>query len=143
MQRIAYYFGFPTSQERLEDAEDFALRYGLDLEGGWSKFVDLMRLGLAERLKERSQLDNAISRLMGSEVIAPETSFGTHIVGTGVSTMKLPVIILEGDFVVSKCYGVRLPITDPVAEELREYFQRNFNIESVRFERISINSDAK
>jgi hypothetical protein len=141
MQRIAYYFGFPTSQERLEDAEDFALRYGLDLEGGWSKFVDLMRLGLAEKQKERSELDNAISRLMGSEVVAPVTSFSTHAVGTGISNMNLPAIILENDFVVSKDYGIRLPITDSVAEELREYFQRNFNIESVSFERISRNSD--
>ena len=51
--------------------------------------------------------------------------------------MKLPVIVLEHDFVVSKDFGIRLPITDPVAEELREYFQRNFNIESVSFSRIS------
>ena len=137
MNEIAYYFGFPTSQERIDDAEDFAWRYGLDLEGGWLKFIDLMRLGLAEKLKERSEMDNALSRFVGSEVIAPATSFQTHTVGTGASTMKLPVIVLGNDFVVSKDYGIKLPITDPVAEELREYFQRNFNIESVKFERIS------
>jgi len=140
MNEIAYYFGFPTSQERIDDAEDFAGRYGLDLEGGWLKFIDLMRLGLAEKLKERSEMDNALSRFVGSEVIAPATSFQTHTVGTGASTMKLPVIVLGNDFVVSKDYGIKFPITDAVAEELREYFQRNFNIESVSFERISRNS---
>jgi hypothetical protein len=137
---IAFYFGYPTSQERMDDAEDFAERYGLDLESGWLKFIDLMRLGLAEKLKERSEMDNALSRFIGSEVIAPATSFGTHTVGTGASTMNLPVIFLEHDFVVSKDYGIKLPITDSVAEELREYFQRNFNIESVSFERISRSS---
>ena len=135
--KIAFYFGFPTSQERIDDAEEFAERYGLNLEGGWLKFIDVMRLGLAEKLKERSEMDNAFSRFIGSEVIAPATSFQTHTVGTGASAMKLPVIVLERDFVVSKDYGIRLPITDPVAEELREYFQRNFDIESVSFERIS------
>jgi len=133
---IAFYFGFPTSQERIDDAEDFAERYGLNLEDGWLKFIDVMRLGLAEKLKERSEMDNAFSRFIGSEVIAPVTSFGTHTVGAGASTMKLPVIVLERDFVVSKDYGIRLPITDTVAEELREYFQRNFNIESVTVRRI-------
>ena len=134
---IAYYFSLPTSQERIDDAEHFAECYGLSLEDGWLKFVDVMRLGLTEKLKERSEMDNAFSRFIGSEVIAPATSFDTHTVGTGASTMKLPVIVLEYDFVVSKDYGIRLPITDTVAEELREYFQRNFNIESVSFERIS------
>ena len=137
MHKIAYYFGFPTSQERIDDAEEFAERYGLNLEGGWLKFIDLMRLGLAEKLKERSEMDNALSRFIGSEVIAPATSFQTHMVGTGASAMKLPVIVLEHDFVVSKDYGIKFPITDSIAEELREYFQRNFNIESVSFERIS------
>jgi len=58
------------------------------------------------------------------------------MVGTGASAMKLPVIVLENDFVVSKDYGIKFPITDSVAEELREYFQRNFNIESVGFKRL-------
>jgi len=102
-----------------------------------------MRLGLAEKLKERSEMDNAFSRFIGSEIIAPATWFGTHTVGTGASTMKLPVIFLEHDFVVSKDYGIRLPITDAVAEELREYFQRNFNIESVSFERIQKSTTRK
>ena len=136
MHKIAYYFGFPTSQERIDDAEDFAERYGLDLEGGWLKFIDLMRLGLAEKRKERSEMDNALSRLMGTEVIAPATSFGTHKAGIGASTMKLPVIVLEHDFVVSNGYGIKLPITNAVAEQLREYFERNFNIESVSFKRL-------
>ena len=136
MHKIAYYFGYPTSQERIDDVEHFAECYGLNLEDGWLKFIDVMRLGLAEKLKERSEMDNALSRFIGSEIIAPATSFGTHTVGTGASTMKLPVIVLKHDFVVSKDYGIRLPITDPVAEELREYFQRNFNIESVSFERV-------
>ena len=140
MHKITYYFGFPTSQERIDDAEEFAECYGLNLEGGWLKFIDVMRFGLAEKLKERSEMDNAFSRFIGLEVIAPATSFDTHTVGTGASTMKLPVIVLEHDFVISKDYGIRLPITDPVAEELREYFQRNFNIESVSFERISKNT---
>lgn len=61
----------------------------------------------------------------------------------GVSPLKMPTIVLERDFVISKDYGIRLPITDPIVEELREYFQRNFNIESVSFERISRNSDAQ
>jgi len=134
---IAFYFGFPTSQERIDDAEEFAERYGLNLEGGWLKFIDVMRLGLAEKMNERSEMDNAISRFIGSEVIAPATSFQTHSVGNGTSAMKLPVIVLEQDFVVSKNYGIRLPITDAVAEELREYYERNFNIESVKFKRIS------
>jgi hypothetical protein len=34
MHKIAYYFGFPTSQERIDDAEDFAELYGLNLEDG-------------------------------------------------------------------------------------------------------------
>lgn len=143
MNEIAYYFGYPTSQERIDDAEDCAVRYGLDLEGGWLKFIDLMRLGLAEKLKERSEMDNAISRFIGSEVIAPATSLQTHSVGNGASAMKLPVIVLEQDFVVSKNYGVSLPITDAVAEDLREYFQRNFNIESVKFRRIQKNTPRK
>ena len=140
---IAFYFGLPTSQERIDDAEEFAERYGLNLEGGWLKFINLMRQGLAERLKERSEMDNALSRFIGSEIIAPVTSFQTHTVGTGVSAMKMPVIVLEGDFVVSKDYGMRLPITDAVAEKLREYFQRNFNIESVSFGRIQKSTTRK
>ncbi len=134
---IAFYFGYPTSQEWMDDAEDFAERYGLDLEGGWLKFIDLMRLGLAEKLKERSEMDNALSKFIGSEVIAPATSFGTHTIGLGFNAMKLPVIVLEHDFVVSKDYGIKLPITNAVAEQLREYFERNFNIESVTFRRTS------
>lgn len=134
---IAYYFSLPTSQERIDDTEDFAERYELDLEGGWLKFIDLMRLGLAEKVKERSEMDNAISRFMGAEVIAPATSFDTYTVGHGFNAMKLPVIVLERDFVVSKDYGIKLPITNAVAEQLREYFERNFNIESVTFRRTS------
>jgi hypothetical protein len=143
MNEIAYYFGFPTSQERIDDAEHFAECYGLNLEGGWLKFINVMRLGLAEKLQERSEMDSAFSRFIGSEVIAPATLFKTHTVGTGASAMKLPVIVLEQDFVVSKNYGIRLPITDSVAEELREYYQRNFNIESVKFRRIQKNMPRK
>ncbi len=109
----------------------------MNLEDGWPKFIDVMRFCLAEKLNEYSEMGNAVSRFIGSKVIAPATSFDTHTVGTGASTMKLPVIILEQDFVVPKNYGIRLPITDAIAEELREYYQRNFNIESVSFKRIS------
>ena len=52
--------------------------------------------------KDRCEIDNAFSRFIGSEVIAPITSFGTQTVGVGASTMKLPIIVLEQDFAISK-----------------------------------------
>ena len=58
----------------------------------------------------------------------------------GVSPLKMPTIVLERDFVISKDCVIRLPITDPLVEELREYFQHNFNIDSVEYRLITKNS---
>jgi hypothetical protein len=65
----------------------------------------------------------------------PEITFGTH-----GSNVKLPMLVIKGDWALHEPTGRRLPITSKMLNRFGEMFSEEFEIEYLGFERIGPSS---
>jgi hypothetical protein len=110
--KIAIKFGFPTSDERMENIEIEAENHELDLYGGWNHFMMCFLPKLLVTDNKMSYFDRELSNLLGEEVISPEITFETHTKVIGSESIQLPSYILWGDCAISKASGRSIEITD-------------------------------
>jgi hypothetical protein len=66
----------------------------------------------------------------------PEITFGTH----GIN-VKLPMLVLKGDWALHEPTGRRLPITNKMINRFGQMFSEEFEVEYLGFERIGPSSD--
>lgn len=110
--KIAIQFGFPTSDERMENIEIEAENHDLDLHGGWNHFMMCFLPKLLVADNRGSYFDRELSSLLGEEVISPEITFDTYTKVTGSGSVQLPSYILRRNCAVSRVSGKRIEITD-------------------------------
>jgi hypothetical protein len=134
--KIAIKFGFPTSDERMENIEIEAENHDLDLQGGWNHFMMCFLPKLLVADNKGSYFDRELSNLLGEEVISPEITFDTYIKVIGSESIQLPSYILWRDCAVSKVSGRSIQITDQNLIDWCNTLAMYLDINEVTFKRL-------
>jgi hypothetical protein len=133
--KIAIKFGFPTSDERMDNIEIEAENHELDLYGGWNHFMMCFLPKLLIAGSNGSYFDRELSDLLGEEVTSPEITFDTYTKVIGSESVQLPSYILRGNYAVSKVSGRCIELTDENLIDWCNTLAMYLNINEVLYER--------
>jgi hypothetical protein len=132
MAIIRVKFGHPITPKGQENISERAIEEDCTLDEALCKAFNKLASFLAKPKGSENFFDLVFLMASQKQVISPKATCSSYV----ESGNRMPMLVLERDYLVSLKDFCRIPLTEEMINEVGQLYQTEFDYEYVGFERI-------
>lgn len=125
-------FGYPTSTEGQELLSNRAVENDCSVEHALCFEFECLTDHLVKPKNNENFFDLVFLIASQKQVISPKVTYSSYIHNRN----RLPMLVLDEDYLISRKDSLRISITKKMIDELGQIYQTEFDYEYVGFERV-------
>jgi len=133
-EKFVIFFGFPGSQDQIENVEKFSEKTSQSLENAWIDFLHSFMMQYYPDGGDELFISTLFSKAYEMQVTPPNYEHSKYPEILGKTMFKLPALSFKQDFVTCKETGERYKVTDHHLKSLCALFQVFIEVTEVDYE---------